>query len=299
MNKAVGIEAITLRNGDLKFSARAAGTGELALLLHGFPDNECSFDSQLLALAAVGYRAVAVRMRGYEPSSQPRDDDYHAVRMAEDVVGWIEQLGARRAHLIGHDWGSIIAQTAAALSPDKFASLSMLAVPRLRPFSKLARSDKRQAMRSLYGAFFQIPHISDWCVRLGHFAYLERLWHRWSPGWEIPDDTMREMKATFSRPGVTLAALSYYRQSRDTHSPAGKLTARLLRQPIGVPTLGVYGANDGCIGADIFVRSMPRQDFPAGLELRRIEGAGHFFHLEQPALVSSVLMEFLDANRAD
>lgn len=298
MAEAIGIESLTLSNGDLRFSARAAGTGELVLLLHGFPDTERSFDAQLLALAAAGYRAVAVRMRGYELTSQPGDNDYHAVRMAEDVIGWIGKLNETRAHLVGHDWGSIIAQVAAALSASHFASLSMLAVPRMRPFTRLVSSDRRQAVRSLYGVFFQIPRISNWAIRIGHFAFLEWLWRRWSPGWDAPKSMLDELKATFAEPGVIHAALSYYRQNRDRRSPAGQVSAALLRQAIRVPTLGLYGANDGCIGADIFARSMPEQDFLAGLQLHCVPDAGHFFHLERPALVNSILVEFLNANRS-
>lgn len=296
MEPVPDIERLVLNHGALRFSARAAGQGQIALFLHGFPDNECSFDAQLRALALAGYRAVAVRMRGYEPSSQPADRDYHAVRMAEDVHSWIRQLGSRRVHLIGHDWGAIIAQAAVAMAPEKFASLSMLAVPRLGPFGRLVRSDRRQAFRSLYGALFQLPGLSDWVVGFARFAYLERLWRRWSPGWDIPPEALREMKAIFAGAGVTHAALSYYRQSRDTRSAAGELSLKLLRQPLRVPTLGIYGAQDGCIGADIYERAMPGCDFPAGLELRRIEGAGHFFHQEQPDLVSSLLVEWLDAH---
>ena len=89
-------DRIELRANGLRFSAHAAGAGPLVLCLHGFPDHAGSFRHQLPALAAAGYRAVAPTMRGYEPSSQPRDGDYHIVRLAEDVVGWLDHLGAER-----------------------------------------------------------------------------------------------------------------------------------------------------------------------------------------------------------
>ncbi|MBO9695243.1 MAG: alpha/beta hydrolase [Sphingopyxis sp.] len=258
-------------------------------MLHGFPDHERSFDAQLPVLAAAGHRAVAVRMRGYEPSSQPEDGDYRPVCMAEDVLGWIDELGAKKVHLVGHDWGSIIAQAAVAMAPERFASLVLIAVPRLGPLGRLIRSDRRQFRRSLYGLFFQWRGISDWWVRRANFVYLERLWRRWSPGWKIADATLDGMKAVFAQPGVLGAALSYYRQSRDP------VSARLLRTPIGVPAMGLYGARDGCIGADIFERAMPAADFPAGLSLHRIEEAGHFLHLEQADEVNMLLLRWLDA----
>ena len=88
-----GIEQCTLTNGPLRFSARAMGAGPVALCLHGFPDTLHTFDALLPALAEAGFRGVAVAMRGYEPQSQPADGDYHAVRLAEDVSAWVDQLG--------------------------------------------------------------------------------------------------------------------------------------------------------------------------------------------------------------
>lgn len=289
------ITTIHLRHGALRFTARAAGAGPLVLLLHGFPDSEHSFDAQLPALAAAGYRAVAPRLRGYEPSSQPADDNYHAVRMAEDVLAWIDEAGEQRVHLIGHDWGAIIAQAAVALAPDRFFSLAILAVPRLIPFGKLVRSDRAQFRRSLYGLFFQWRGIADRYVSLRKYRFLERLWRRWSPGWAIPACSLARMKAVFAEPGVVRAALSYYRQSRDHASPAGHRTAQLLRKPLRVPTLGLYGAEDGCIGADIFKKAMPPTDFTAGLRLEKIDGAGHFFHRERPDAVNAILIDWLSA----
>ena len=108
-------EALTLKAGPLSFSAHAAGAGPIVLLVHGFPDHAHSWRFQLPVLAEAGYRAVAPTLRGYEPSSQPADADYHIVRMAEDVVAWIDDLGGEPVHLVGHDWGAIIAYAAAMM----------------------------------------------------------------------------------------------------------------------------------------------------------------------------------------
>ena len=49
------------------------GTGPLVLLVHGFPESWYSWRHQLPALAAAGYRAVALDVRGYGRSSKPAD----------------------------------------------------------------------------------------------------------------------------------------------------------------------------------------------------------------------------------
>lgn len=284
-------ETITLAHAGLAFSAQAHGTGPVVLLLHGFPDTPATFAHQLGALAEAGYRAVAVRMRGYEPSSQPEDGDYHAVRMAEDVVAIAAALSEAPVHLVGHDWGANIAYAAASLAPERFASLVTMAVPHPVRFGEAFAANAEQQARSAYILAFQTPGfeaqiLADDC------AYLEALWRAWSPGWDIPAALLGAMKATFREPGVAQAALAYYRQAFDTVSPAALETAALFTKPITVPTLGLCGAEDQCIAQDVFMGAMRESDFPGGLETRAIPGAGHFCHAEAPDAVNAALLDW-------
>ena len=48
-----------------------AADAPLVLLLHGFSESLHMWRSQLPALAAVGYRAVAPSQRGYSPGARP------------------------------------------------------------------------------------------------------------------------------------------------------------------------------------------------------------------------------------
>lgn len=51
--------------------------------------------------------------------------------MAEDVIGWLDELGAERVHLIGHDWGAVVSYVAAAMAPERFHSLTTIATQTL------------------------------------------------------------------------------------------------------------------------------------------------------------------------
>lgn len=288
------IETIELRNGPLRFTARSAGTGPLVLCLHGFPDNCRTFNALLPALAEAGYRAVAPTMRGYEASAQPADQDYHAIRMAEDVASWIEQLSGGPAHLIGHDWGATIALGAALLSPDRVASLTMMSVPHPAGFAEFYAIDAAQQVRSHYILEFQEPGAEDRLLA-EDCEWLERLWRTWSPGWDIPPNILRTMREAFRQPGVAAATLGWYRQAFDIVSDAGQATQALFARPIAVPTMGLVGEDDGCVGADIFVTSMREADFPAGLQVEAIAGAGHFLHLELPQAVNARIISWLES----
>lgn len=284
-------ETLSLAHAGLVFSAQAKGNGPVVLLLHGFPDSPASFASQLESLARSGYRAVAPTMRGYTPEAQPKDDDYHGIRMAEDVVAWAAALSDTPVHLVGHDWGANIAYAAASLAPDHFASLTAIAVPHPVRFGEAFAADPAQQARSAYILAFQTPGFEEQ-ILANDCAYLEALWRAWSPCWEIPSELLAAMKSTFHQPGVARAALEYYRQAFDVVSSAALETSALFAHPISVPTLGICGADDQCITQDIFLSAMRESDFPGGLEIRSIVGAGHFCHSEAPQAVNALLLDW-------
>lgn len=109
------------------------GTGPLVLLVHGFPESWYSWRHQLPALAAAGYRAVAVDVRGYGRSSKPaRTDAYRMLELVEDNAAVVHALGEQSAVIVGHDWGSAIAANSALVRPDVFSAVGLLSVPYAR-----------------------------------------------------------------------------------------------------------------------------------------------------------------------
>ena len=99
------------------------GEGPLVLLVHGFPDTSCTWRHQLPALAAAGYRAVAIDVRGYGRSLRPEPiEAYRMLAHVADNVAVVAALGASTATVIGHDWGSPIAATSALARPDVFTA---------------------------------------------------------------------------------------------------------------------------------------------------------------------------------
>lgn len=106
------------------------GSGPLVLLVHGFPESWYSWRRQLPALAAAGYRAVAIDVRGYGRSSKPADPAaYRMLELVADNAAVVEALGERSAVVVGHDWGATIAANSALLRPDVFRAVGLLSVP--------------------------------------------------------------------------------------------------------------------------------------------------------------------------
>jgi pimeloyl-ACP methyl ester carboxylesterase len=287
------VESIELHAGQLSFSALACGSGPVVLCLHGFPDHAGSFRFQLPALADGGYRAIAPTLRGYEPSSQPSDGDYHLVRMAEDVIAWLDQLGEERVHLVGHDWGAVIGYVVGAMAPERLRSLTTLAIPHPGRLREGLRAHPIQLRNSWYMLFFQLRGLADFAVSWRNWALIEKLWRDWSPGWQLPPAEMAAVKQTLAQPGVRRAALGYYRAMFGLPSEAAKQTQRLLEAPIRVPTLALTGARDGCMDSRIHDVAMREEDFPAGFELVRLQNSGHFLHQEEPDEFNRLLLDWL------
>jgi pimeloyl-ACP methyl ester carboxylesterase len=245
-------------------------------------------------LARAGYRAVAPTMRGYEPSSIPPDGDLHVLRLAEDVEAFVDELGAGPVHLVGHDWGAVVAHLVAARSPERLRSLTTLAVPHPGRLEREVLAKRPSQLRkSWYMGFFQLRGIADHWLERRDFAFVERLWRDWSPGWELPPEELAAVKDTLRRPGVKRAALGYYRALAAPWSTSSRVVREALSRPIRVPTLALTGALDGCMDTRLYDDLMRDEDFPAGLRVVRFDGVGHFLHQEAPERVGEVILEHL------
>jgi len=213
---------LTLRRGGLSFSALVEGEGPTILCLHGFPDHARSFRFQLPAFARAGFRGIAATMRGYEPSSQPRDGDYRIVRMAEDVAAWIEYLDLDRVHLVGHDWGAIVGYYVAAMWPERLRSLTTLAIAHPRRLAReIVMRLPSQLAKSWYIFFFQ-SSMAESALPLEDYSFIDNLWRDWSPGYDGAWDVAK-VKESIGDPEHIAAGILYLASDR-----AGYVTGHAL-----------------------------------------------------------------------
>jgi pimeloyl-ACP methyl ester carboxylesterase len=282
-----------VRARGLDFATLEDGAGPLVLCLHGFPDHPRSFRHQLPALARAGFRAVAPALRGYAPTGPAPDGRYQSAALAMDAVALIEALGYDDAIVFGHDWGATAAYGAALAAPQRIRKLITAAVPYGPQVLGSFMTSYDQQRRSWYMFFFQTP-FADAAVAHDDFAFLERLWRDWSPGWKYPPEEIAALKDTFRQPGVLGAALGYYRA---TFNPAlqdpelAALQARMMTDPIEAPALMLHGRNDGCMGAEL-VDGMSAL-FPRGLRVEIVPDTGHFLHQEAPDRINAIVLDFL------
>ena len=102
----------------------------IALCLHGFPDTAYGWRRVAPMLVDAGWRVVAPFMRGYAPSSLPKDGSYHVGALMDDALRVLDAAGATgRDVIIGHDWGAMAGAGLAAMPDSPFAKAVIMSVP--------------------------------------------------------------------------------------------------------------------------------------------------------------------------
>jgi pimeloyl-ACP methyl ester carboxylesterase len=130
------IQPLQLPARGLVFDVLATGppTGEPVVLLHGFPQTSACWRPLLAILAAAGYRAVAPDQRGYSPKARPTTiEAYRLPELVADVLAIADRLGAETFHLVGHDWGGVVAWRLAGQQPERVATPTAVSTPHPRP----------------------------------------------------------------------------------------------------------------------------------------------------------------------
>jgi pimeloyl-ACP methyl ester carboxylesterase len=281
--------SVEVDTGNATLSCLVDGAGPVVILAHGFPDCARSFRRQFDALTAAGYTAVAPFMRGYFPSTIARDHRYDAAALGGDLVALARHFSPREpVRLVGHDWGAVAAYAACALAPAAFSHVVTAAVPHLRVAGRRFLRPS-QLRRSWYMAFFQLRGIAEARVRRDNFAFVDRLWRDWSPGFTAAAADLEDVKSSLAPPANLRAALGYYRAI--ARASFDRRVARLLLARTRVPAVYVHGRDDGCIGVEL--ADGVEAAYAAPITVARIAG-GHFAHLENADEFNALMLQHFE-----
>ena len=109
----------------MRLEVLAEGEGEPVVLVPSAMRGAADFAQLQRALTAAGYRSLAVNPRGAGRSTPPTAD-ISLRDLADDVAFVVEQLGAGRAHLVGHALGNIVVRATASYRPEVAATVAVM-----------------------------------------------------------------------------------------------------------------------------------------------------------------------------
>jgi pimeloyl-ACP methyl ester carboxylesterase len=264
--------------GDLVFDTVLAGPrhGPLAVLLHGFPQNNSEWAGVTAILNASGIRTVAPNMRGYSPGARPEAvSAYRADTLAGDVIGLLDALGEPNAHLVAHDWGATVGWFTAGLYPSRIKSLTALSIPHPLAYARALRDDPEQRERSAYLRFYRQVGVERLLLD-NEAAVLRKLFD----GSRLTAAAINSyIEPMLADAGMLEHALKYYQ--------AMSLTKPTVPGDIDVPTTYLWSADDFAVGrvAAQGCAALCRADYRFG-ELRE---ATHWMPDEAPRQVAAAI----------
>lgn len=270
----------------LRFDVVDGGSlrGECFILLHGFPGSGETWTGVRADLESAGYRTLTPDQRGYSPRARPaRIGEYAVDELVFDVVSLADAAGIDQFHLVGHDWGGVVAWHLAATHPRRLRTLAVLSTPHPRAMAEsLTRS--LQPLRSLYAVAWQLPAVPERVMLAGRGSVLRGVLRASGLDPDVADGYVAKM----SQPGALTAALNWYRAAGRSPGVLASL------QAIAVPTLYMWSTNDIALGRTAAERT--RRHVTGPYKFVVLDGVSHWIPESEPARTATLLVDHARRN---
>jgi pimeloyl-ACP methyl ester carboxylesterase len=280
---AVGVRSKQITARGLTFDALTTGpqSGELVLLLHGFPQMASCWRNALTSLGAAGFHAVAPTQRGYSAGALPEElDAYRLDELCADALAIATALGSTSFHVIGHDWGGVVAWALAADNPDTIASLTAVSTPHGAAL-RAALTGTRQRLQMSYVAVLRLSHVPELLFEAGGGLIIESALELTG----LSREHARRDITALRKVGAT-GALNWYRA-------VGRGTLR-QRPPVVVPTLHIWGDRDVAFTREAI--ELSAEHVEGQYHLVELTGGTHWIPDEHWDDVDDLVLEHLQSN---
>jgi pimeloyl-ACP methyl ester carboxylesterase len=275
----------------LAYDDHPGGAGDSApvVLLHGWPGDR-NDHRELVARLSGRCRLVVPDLRGFGDSKGPAGGpaDFAAEAQARSVLALVEELQIESAVLAGYDIGSRIAQAAAWERPDVVRAL-VVSPPVPGVGERVLSPD---AYREFWYQAFHRLDLAEQLLdgsRDAVRAYLAHFWSHWSgPAFEPDPAELDRLAGAYARPGAFVASINWYRAG------SGAIARSLAEQVpesadrLAVPTTVLWPEHD-----PLFPRAWSDRvgQFFSDVEVRPLDGVGHFAPLEAPDAFAAAILE--------
>lgn len=246
------------------------GSGRLVVMFPGAGDLRSEYRFIVGRLAAAGFRVVTVDLPGHGES--PTASEYTVASTADAIVDLIGALEAGPAVVVATSFAPAAAVWAAAAHPELIDGVVAIS-PHLH--------GDRSVKGRLLGLAIRGLLVGPWAA--GVWAKLYAGWYKASPPADLESEVSR-LRTMLADPDRRRAVRQTLTADRDG------VDERLAR--LDSPSLVVFGS------ADDHFRDPVAEAVSAAKELKGehviVEGAGHYPHVEQPDVVASAILAFLE-----
>ena len=253
------------------------GSGEPLLLIQGMSGTHVAWGEPFLEPLREHFDVIAFDNRGIGLSA-PIDGPFTIVEMAEDTAALMGELGLESAHVVGISMGGMIAQELALAHPERLRSLTLGCTYCGGPGSQLMPEENA---RKLLGGLSSGDR--DKAIRAGYEVNL-------SPAFRADESHFAAFHEMATSVPAAKQTIELQVQAIFGHDTSGRLGE------ISAPTLIVHGTEDGVLpypDGELIASLMPSARFET------LEGVGHMFWWEQPAVSADLIREHaLTAGRA-
>lgn len=250
------------------------------LLVPGWGCSVYSYRYTMPALAAAGFRAIAVDLKGHGLSDKPlAGAEYTIDSLVDHLRDILDALELDRPPLVGHSMGGSLLYHFAARYPARAGPLGLLSpvglsgVPPMRLYRRLTPR-------------FLLPLLRRFLFRLPVKIALGRVYGKRGT---FTEDDVDQYLAPVRLPNAT-PALRELLHSYDWHA-----SQRVRLVQVALPAIGIWGSLDHLMpkeGMDLYRQLIP------GIELHEVSGAGHVVPEETPEEVNAVLIAFFRRHSA-
>jgi epoxide hydrolase 4 len=275
--------------GKVRLHFAEIGSGPPIIFLHGFPEPWRAFAPMMTALAPK-FECIAPDQRGYGKSDRPLDSDAYAIdQLADDIALLIKKMGLKRAHIVAHDWGGLVAWHFAGRHPKLLGRLVVFNAPHPYCLQAALDSDPDQRLASSYAYQFSQPKSHEALNARGPDA----LWSAFfgadeTAGWMSPTDKAAILE-NWAQPDAWLTMLNWYRAADFDYSVGAKAN-RPKPSIIAAPTLLIWGQKDPLFAPSALIGHC---DFIADFRLEMIKEGGHSVFRQFPDQCAALVGDFL------
>lgn len=264
--------------GDFRMNYIECGRGpETVLFVHGFTCCGLFWEEAMDRLPGSRYRTIAIDLRGTGDSDKP-ETGYSAVQYAEDIAGFVQQMGLRNFTIAGHSMGGTFVLLYALKHQELLKSIVLVNTGGIIRPSTPPPPPSEEAQRQQQN--FRENALKDRNLMAGFYS---RLFLRPLPSYvfdSLVDKAMTLSPHHLQKLPATMAEVNVQAQLGE----------------IRVPTLVIGSDRDALVPPPVFAAL--QQAIP-NASLHVFHRVGHTPQLEVPDDFVRVLTDFLDNSVAE